>query len=124
MDPNTKKDHDDESNSPTELFASAKVVEQSAMSAFRGETDKVDKAKAADAADDLLHGASKYGKLENNQYVEKAEGYLHQYSGKTPEAEKPSDQEKPAPPPEKKEEEESSGGGFGGVMKMAQGFMK
>ncbi|KAJ0982044.1 hypothetical protein J5N97_010299 [Dioscorea zingiberensis] len=68
--------------SPTQMFSSAKVVAEAAKATLHHETGKVDKAKVADAAANLLGAASHYGKLEEKgfgKYVEKAENYLHQY---------------------------------------------
>ncbi|XP_008794099.1 nodulin-related protein 1 [Phoenix dactylifera] len=85
--------HSDKSNKPSshsqhpkpsssDLLSSAKVVGEAAMSTFHHETEKVNKAKVADAAADLLGAASHYGKVEETsfgKYVEKAEDYLHKY---------------------------------------------
>ncbi|KAJ4835605.1 hypothetical protein Tsubulata_047232 [Turnera subulata] len=118
--------------STTELFSSAKVVAEAAQSTFNKEGDKVDKAKVAGAAEDLLGAASQYGKLEEKglgQYVEKAETYLHQYhptdSAATAKPTAPDakpDEQKEATPPATSQPEE--GGGFGAAFKMAQGFLK
>jgi hypothetical protein len=61
MDPNTNTEKKESSTSPTELFSSMQVLGQAAMSSFNKETDKVDKAKAAAAAEDVLQAASQYG---------------------------------------------------------------
>ncbi|TKY58928.1 hypothetical protein E2542_SST16003 [Spatholobus suberectus] len=102
--------------SSSELFASAKLVAGAAQSTFRNEGDKVDKAKAADAAGDLLDAAGQYGKLDDQkgvgQYVDKAADYLHQY--------KPGDASAPSQPESKGEE----GGGLGGLANLAGGFFK
>lgn len=85
--PNTKLTHQEHSQkhrqpSTSELISSAKLLAEAAKSSMNHETDKVDKARAAAAAEDLLDAASRYGKLEEKsfgKYVEKAETYLHQY---------------------------------------------
>ncbi|CAN1849497.1 Nodulin-related protein 2 [Linum perenne] len=98
--------------------------------------DNLDKAKVADAAEDLIAAGNKYGKLDEKgygQYVDKAEEYLRQYSSP-----KSSDVGNPAAVPEgagklaavpeaaKKpaEEGKSEGGGIGGYAKMAEGLFK
>ncbi|XP_010044444.2 uncharacterized protein LOC104433408 [Eucalyptus grandis] len=66
----------------SELMASAKVVAEAARHTFSHETNKIDRARVAGAASDILDAACHYGKLEEKsygKYVEKAEGYLHQY---------------------------------------------
>ncbi|GMH01778.1 hypothetical protein Nepgr_003617 [Nepenthes gracilis] len=68
--------------SNSELMSSAKLIADAARSAFAHETDKVDKARVAGAAADLLDAAKSYGNLEEKsfgKYVDKAEDYLHQY---------------------------------------------
>lgn len=58
----TETEKKESSNSPTELFSSAQYLGQAAMSGFNKDTDnKVDKAKAAAAAEDLLEAAEQYG---------------------------------------------------------------
>ena len=108
--------------SHTELLASAKVLAEAAQSSVQNKA--VDKAKVAEAADDVLHAASQYGKLEEKgygQYVEKAETYLHgQFNSGDPSAEHSA----PAEPKAEPKESEKSEGGLGDVMKMAQGSMK
>ncbi|KAJ3702813.1 hypothetical protein LUZ61_006518 [Rhynchospora tenuis] len=148
MDPNTKTEKNESNTSPTELFSSAQILGQTAMSAFHNESDKVDKAKAAGAAEDLLGAASQYGKLDNTsygKYVDKAEEYLHQYSEPgaakdTAKAEEktaaPAPKEGGAEEPEKTtteppkdggseqiEKKEESGGGLESYVKMAEGFV-
>ncbi|KAI0523502.1 hypothetical protein KFK09_005897 [Dendrobium nobile] len=68
--------------STSQLLSSAKVVANAAKSALRHESTELDKAKLAEAAEDLLSAASHYGKFDEKsygKYVHKAEGYLHQY---------------------------------------------
>ncbi|XP_057416263.1 nodulin-related protein 2-like [Lotus japonicus] len=117
----------EEKYSTSELLASAKVVSEASQAALRNESDKVDKAKAADAAGDLLDAASQYAKLDEQkgvgQYVDKAADYLHDY--------KPGGAA-PAPAPSKPEESQgehaaqsAGGGGLGGdFTKLAGGFFK
>ena len=104
--------------STTELITSAKLVAEAAQSALKSDSDKVDKAKVADAAGDLLDAAGKYGKLDDKQgigqYVDKAADYLHNYQGDNTTA--------PSQPAESKGEE--SGGGLGGLANLAGGFFK
>lgn len=67
MDPpntNAETEKKESSTSPTELFSSAQYLGQAAMSGFNKET-KVDKAKAAAAADDLLEAANQNGNIIN-----------------------------------------------------------
>jgi hypothetical protein len=59
--PNTGSSRHEASSSPTDLFSSAQVISDAAMSAFRHESTKVNKAEAAAAADNLLHAVSQYG---------------------------------------------------------------
>ncbi|WVZ24646.1 hypothetical protein V8G54_003190 [Vigna mungo] len=108
-------------NKPTEqsssdLLGSAKLVADAAQSTLRNESDKVDKAKVADAAGDLLDAAGKYGKLDGQQgigqYVDKAADYLHQY------------QDKAAAPSQAADSKPEEGGGLGGLASLAGGFFK
>ncbi|CAK7326170.1 unnamed protein product [Dovyalis caffra] len=128
----------------SELFSSAKVVAGAAQASFGNEKDKVDKVKAAGAAEDLLQAASKYGKLEEKglgQYVDKAETYLHQYhSNSQPSTTSTTTTAAPSTtgsghtaPVDKKEssahptggDDDKSGSGLGGSVKsLAQGFFK
>ncbi|KAJ4968525.1 hypothetical protein NE237_015226 [Protea cynaroides] len=70
--------------SNSELLSSAKLVAEAAKSGLiNHEMDKIDKAKVAGAAADLIGAASHYGNLEEKglgKYMEKGEQYLHQYS--------------------------------------------
>ncbi|CAN6470132.1 unnamed protein product [Victoria cruziana] len=116
--------------SPTELLSSAKVIAGAAQAAYGREMDKVDKARVASAAEDLLGAANQYGKLEERgfgDYVKKAEGYLHNYHSSRPgdahaagsggadhSHEATAHHEKP---------EEGGSGGYGDYLKMAQGFL-
>ncbi|KAK7362419.1 hypothetical protein VNO77_04530 [Canavalia gladiata] len=108
--------------SNSELFASAKLVADAAQSTIRNESDKVDKAKVADAAGDLLDAAGKYAKLDEQkgvgQYVDKAADYLHQYQ--------PTNSSTTSKPAESKTDDakpKSEGGGFGDFAKLAGGFL-
>ncbi|KAK7251926.1 hypothetical protein RIF29_35541 [Crotalaria pallida] len=120
--PNTKPSTEEFSSS--ELLSSAKLVADAAQSALKNESDKVDKAKVAEAAGDLLEAAKHYGKLDDQkgvgQYVDKAADYLHQYQGGSGTTAPPSESE--APKPESKTEE-GSGGGFGQFTKLAGNFL-
>ncbi len=117
----------------SELLSSAKLVAEAAQSSLRNESDhKVDKAKVADAAGDLLDAATQYAKLDEQkgigQYVEKGADYLHHYKGTTapskPSTTAPSESEPPkqeshgdAPP------QSGGGGGFGQFTKLAGDFL-
>ncbi|KAM7464467.1 hypothetical protein LguiA_032588 [Lonicera macranthoides] len=117
--------------SSSELLTNAKLVAEAAKSTFSNESDKVDKAKVAEASADLLDAAESYGKLEQTgcgSYLDKAEQYLHNY-GSSPAKPAGSGAEAPAKhPTEEKtsgeEEKSEGGGGGGGYMKMAEGFFK
>ncbi|XP_073315363.1 nodulin-related protein 2 [Primulina huaijiensis] len=69
--------------SNSDLLNSAKVVADAAKSHLRHEPQKHEKGMVANAAADLLCGASEYGKLDDSKgmgkYVDKAEDYLRQY---------------------------------------------
>lgn len=119
--------------SSSELFASAKVMAESAQAAYGKKT--VDKEEAADAASDLLGGARQYGKLDEGQfgqYVEKAEIYLDKYqSSDQPSAATHGGATAGDGATAKKQSEgtahsssEQSEGGYGEYFKVAEGFMK
>nr|XP_023900404.1 nodulin-related protein 1-like [Quercus suber]POE50808.1 nodulin-related protein 1 [Quercus suber] len=132
--------------SNAELMASAKVLAEAGQTTISQGAGKVDKARVAGAAGDLLGAASSYGKLEEKsygKYVEKAETYLDQYG-------KPSSQShstttttttitpnhSSTPSTTTDSEPHSAGGGgdhesegntesgTGDYLKMAQGFLK
>ena len=69
-----------------DLAASAKLVAEAAKAALQDHNlGKVDKGRTAEAAADLLHAASLYGKLEGKPvggYLNKAEDYLHKFGAK------------------------------------------
>ncbi|URE18820.1 hypothetical protein MUK42_13311 [Musa troglodytarum] len=116
---------------PTQLLSSAKVVADAAKSALRHETDKVDKAKVADAAADILGAASHYAKLEEGKlgkYVGQAENYLHQYhSSHSAHSSTAAAAAHSSSTHSTGEAHHGGGGGGGGLedyMKMAQGFLK
>ncbi|CAA7039644.1 unnamed protein product [Microthlaspi erraticum] len=130
--------------SNAELMASAKIVAEAAQAAARNESDKLDKAKVAGAAADILDAASRYGKLDEKSgvgsYLEKAENYLHKYETSHSQnsggvsgggthggvAGGGSHGGGAGEPAAKKGDDKSGGGshGFGDYAKMAQGFMK
>ena len=123
--------HNHQPPSNSELFSSAKLVAEEAQSTFGHESDKVDKAKVADAVENLLEASRHYGKLEDKglgSYVDKAEGYLNKYSSQSTAAPGSSEAElSEHSRPEAHGEggdSEGGGGGFGDYMKMAQGFVK
>ncbi|XP_048136003.1 nodulin-related protein 1-like [Rhodamnia argentea] len=129
--------------SSSDLMASAKLVAEAAKSTFSHESDKIDRARVAGAASDLLDAACHYGKLEEKsfgKYVEKAEDYLRQYGSSHPSAataaaggHHPAPQHAGAPAaaaaaPHHSSahsggEEHSGSGGHGDYLKMAQGFL-
>lgn len=133
------------SSSGGDLFSSGKLVAGAAVSVFQQKSvENVDKQEVAGAAAELLHAASAYGKLDDKpagQYVEKAEGYLKEFSagaGHATEQEQPAaapgDDAAPKPPaPEAPKEpaavpapaaeegsKSSEGFGLGDVMKGAE----
>ncbi|XP_031492480.1 nodulin-related protein 2-like [Nymphaea colorata] len=134
--------------SPTDLLSSAKVIAGAAKAAAGRDMDKVDKAKVASAAEDVLIAARHYGKLEEKsfgKYVQKAENYLHEYhssrpgtgagsgheassgGGGGPEHAPSSGAQKPSvahPTGAHHGQSEEGGSGFGDYMKLAQGFLK
>ncbi|PAN47226.1 hypothetical protein PAHAL_9G243200 [Panicum hallii] len=114
------------------LFSSSKLVSDAAASVFQHKNaDNIDKKEVAGAAAEILHAASSYGKLEDKpagQYIEKAEGYLKEFSsGPAAGVEKPAgdapapvsadDAPKPAEAPKEPEPvpaaEEGKSEGFG-----------
>ncbi|MBD4021986.1 hypothetical protein GUI04_24065, partial [Xanthomonas citri pv. citri] len=58
-----------EQPSSTELLSSAKQVAEAAKLAASNQTEKIDKAKTAGAAADVLDAAQKYGKFDETQGV-------------------------------------------------------
>ncbi|KAI3720194.1 hypothetical protein L6452_21107 [Arctium lappa] len=118
--------------SASELMSSAKLVAEAAKCATSNQTDKIDKAKTAGAAADIIDATEKYGKFDETkgvgQYLQKAEDYLHDYekSGATPPAKEAAPPVAAAPAEEKKVEKEESGSGFGAAdaLKAAGSFFK
>ncbi|KNA22276.1 hypothetical protein SOVF_035200 [Spinacia oleracea] len=111
-----------EPTSTSDLVASAKTVAEAAQLACSNQSDKIDKAKVSEAAEDVLEAAKKYGNLDEKsgvgQYVGKAEGYLHNLHASS---------DHPVEGGEKKpeaDEKKESGGGAAGLMDMAKGFFK
>lgn len=142
-------DHSDSYNKPTanphkhhqpsnsELMASAKLLAGAAQSSMGNESNKIDKARVAGAAADLVEAASHYGKLEEKsygKYVEKAETYLHQYGHSTTTTTTTDSSGNTAHKTTTTHTESHSGGGdghsadsgsgYGDYLKMAQGFLK
>nr|AGU69247.1 salinity-induced protein [Salicornia brachiata] len=112
--------------STSELMASAKTVAEAAQFACTQQTDKIDKAKVAGAAEDVLEATKSYGKLDENsgvgQYVTKAEGYLHNLHASSDSPSEAAGKDKEKEPSAAAEKEPSSGGGGGGLMGMAKGL--
>ncbi|XP_074291022.1 nodulin-related protein 1-like [Silene latifolia] len=119
----TPKTHH-EAASNADLMASAKIVAEAAQSSFGKDGAAIDKAKVAEAAEDILEAGKSYGKLDETsgvgQYVDKAEGYLHSYhsSNSSSTADKADKVEEKKE--DEKEEEEKSGGGAADVINMAK----
>ncbi|KAI3497792.1 hypothetical protein L1887_33336 [Cichorium endivia] len=137
----SKTDGDEKSTntqqpSSSELLSSAKLVAESAKYAASNQTDKIDKAKTAGAAADVLDAAKEYGKFDETQgvgqYLKKADDYLHEYekSGATATPPPPTKEGEAAPaaPPaaEEKSEKKESESGFGAAdaLKAAGSFFK
>lgn len=144
--------HSTPSNS--ELLSSAKIVADAARAKLQNDPNhKFDQSEVAGAAENLLHAASHYGKLDEKgtlgMAVGKAENYLHQYHATTTttnpdhsttttttttETFKP-DKDHPATttsttetfhtkPGKDHHQEGHSGGGYGEYIKMAEGMLK
>ncbi|XP_010936369.1 nodulin-related protein 1 [Elaeis guineensis] len=110
--------------SPKDLLSSAKVMAGAAKSTLHHDTEKIDKAKVADAAADLLGAASHYGKFEEKKfgkYVEKAENYLHQYHSSHPSTTAAAAHHSSSAHSRGEAHSESD---FGDYLKLAQGFLK
>lgn len=128
-----------------DLMASGKVVAEATMSVFQQKSvEGVDKKEVAGAAADLLHSASTYGKLDEKpvgQYIDKAEGYLKDFSSGSggaappppaagdaaapkPAAEEPPKEPAPAEKEEGKPPSSSEGFGLDDVMKGAESLME
>lgn len=137
--------------SQSELLSNAQVLADAARSTLQKEPNKVDNAKVAGAAADLLDSAESYGKLDSTtgigSYVEKAQNYLHQYETShsttaaappatattttttttaAPEGGEPAAKAPPAAEShdEAPAAEKSEGGGYGDMMKIAGDFLK
>ncbi|KAI9111443.1 hypothetical protein K1719_017133 [Acacia pycnantha] len=118
--------HSHQKHSSSELLSSAKLVAQAAQSTFRHESNKVDKAQAADAAADLLEAACHYGKLEDKsfgKYVDQAEDYLHKYGSSSHNAATGGHSDHPATASSHTEKPDHQSHGYGDYFKMAQGFL-
>lgn len=133
----TANPHKHHQPSNSELMASAKLLAGAAQSSMGNESNKIDKARVAGAAADLLEAASQYGKLEEKsygKYVEKAETYLHQYGHSTTTTTTTDSSGNTAHKTTTTHTESHSGGGdghsadsgsgYGDYLKMAQGFLK
>ncbi|KAF3944019.1 hypothetical protein CMV_029476 [Castanea mollissima] len=130
--------------SNAELMASAKVLAEAGQTTISQGADKVDKARVAGAAGDLLEAASSYGKLEQTsygKYVEKAETYLDQYGNPSSKSQShstttttSSHSSTPSTTTDSEPHSAAAGGdheiegntesGAGDYLKMAQGFLK
>ena len=123
--------HQHHQPSNSELMASAKLLAEAGQTAFSQGAGKVDKARAAGAAGDLLEAASSYGKLEETsygKYVEKAETYLDQYGNPSSQSQSHSTTTDSKPHSAAgggdHESEGNTESGTGDYVKMAQGFLK
>ena len=119
--------HQHHQPSNSELMASAKYLAEAAQSSFSHSSDKLDKARVAAAAGDVLAAASSYGKLEEKsfgKYVEQAETYLHQYGHSSSQSHSTTTHSKPHSAGGGHESEGHSESGYGDYFKMAQGFLK
>ena len=132
--------HQHHQPSNSELMASAKYLAEAAQSTFSHESNKLDKARVAAAAGDVLAAASSYGKLEEKsfgKYVEQAETYLHQYGHSSSQSHSTTTtttsshsshstttHSKPHSAGGGHESEGHSESGYGDYFKMAQGFLK
>ena len=133
--------HQHHQPSNSELMASAKYLAEAAQSSFSHSSDKLDKARVAAAAGDVLAAASSYGKLEEKsfgKYVEQAETYLHQYGHSSSQSHSTTTtttsshssshstttHSKPHSAAGGHESEGHSESGYGDYFKMAQGFLK
>ncbi|KAF3944020.1 hypothetical protein CMV_029477 [Castanea mollissima] len=123
--------------SNAELMASAKVLAEAGQTTISQGADKVDKARVAGAAGDLLEAASSYGKLEQTsygKYVEKAETYLDQYGNPSSKSQSHSTTTTATTTTDSEPHSAAGGGdheiegntesGAGDYLKMAQGFLK
>ncbi|XP_023900328.1 nodulin-related protein 2 [Quercus suber] len=122
--------HQHHQPSNAELMASGKVLAEAGQTTVSQGAGKVDKARAAGAASDLLEAGSIYGKLEEKsygKYVEKAETYLDQYGN--PSSQSHSNTTATTTPshsttPSTTTDSEPHSAAGGGYVKMAQGFLK
>ncbi|KAL4639624.1 hypothetical protein ACB092_03G231900, partial [Castanea dentata] len=127
--------HQHHQPSNAELMASSKLLAEACQTTVSQGAGKVDKARVAGAACDILEAASSYGKLEETsygKYVEKAETYLDQYATTTTST--PSHSSTPSTTTDSKphsaaaagdhESEGNTESGTGDYVKMAQGFLK
>ncbi|KAL5223933.1 hypothetical protein ABZP36_010572 [Zizania latifolia] len=117
-------------------MSSGKVVADATVEVFQKKSvEGVDKKKVASAAADVLQSASTYGKLDDKpvgQYIDKAEGYLKEFSSggaappaATEDAAPKTDPEEapkePAPAPAAEEGKPSSEGfGLDDIVKVAE----
>ncbi|KAL4639627.1 hypothetical protein ACB092_03G232200 [Castanea dentata] len=135
---NDQNQHQHHQPSNAELMASAKVLAEAGQTTISQGADKVDKARVAGAAGDLLEAASSYGKLEQTsygKYVEKAETYLDQYGNPSSKSQSHSTTTTTTTTTTDSEPHSAAGGGdheiegntesgAGDYLKMAQGFLK
>uniref|UniRef100_A0A7N2LBP2 Nodulin-related protein 1 n=1 Tax=Quercus lobata TaxID=97700 RepID=A0A7N2LBP2_QUELO len=126
--------HQHHQPSNAELMASAKLLAEAGQTTISQGADKVDKARVAGAAGDLLGAASSYGKLEEKsygKYVEKAETYLDQYGNPSSQSQSQSQSQSHSTTTDSEPHSAAAGGdhesegntesGTGDYVKMAQG---
>nr|XP_023900419.1 nodulin-related protein 1-like [Quercus suber] len=125
--------HQHHQPSNSELMASAKLLAEASQTAFSQGADKVDKARVAGAAGDILEAASSYGKLDKTsygKYVDKAETYLDQYGNPSSQSHSNTTTTTTESKPHSAagggdhESEGQTESGSGDYVKMAQGFLK
>ena len=128
----SQNQHQHHQPSNAELMASGKVLAGAGQTTVSQGAGKVDKARTAGAASDLLEAGSNYGKLEEKsygKYVEKAETYLDQYGNPSSQSQSHSTTTATTPPshsstPSTTTDSEPHSAAGGGYVKMAQGFLK
>ncbi|KMT08994.1 hypothetical protein BVRB_6g137040 [Beta vulgaris subsp. vulgaris] len=112
--------------STSDLMASAKIVAEAAQLACTQQTDKIDKAKVSEAAEEVLEAVKTYGKLDESagvgQYVDKAQGYLHKMHASSEDVAHSGAEKEESDAPADAAEKDKFSGGLGGLMNMAKGL--
>lgn len=130
--------HQHPNPSSSELMSSAKIVANAAKAQLHHDPNyKFDKGELAGAAENLLHAASQYGKLDEKgglgKMVGQAEGYLHKYHSSQTTTTTTTNLDHSTTTttttetihtkPHKDEYDGHSGGGYGEYIKMAEGLL-